>query len=95
MVSSGSSSTSRCPRVENTKSAPRSGLRRRRALVAALSISASVVDSSPFFTNGALVVANAGPDDQDRVYRWLMKWGMSLVVVAPVLTWVALVLPTS
>ena len=29
------------------------------ALVAALSISASVVDSSPFSTNGALVVANA------------------------------------
>jgi di/tricarboxylate transporter len=64
-------------------------------LVAALSISASVVDSSPFSTNGALVVANAGADDQDRVYRQLMKWGMSLVVVAPVLTWLALVLPTS
>ena len=31
-------------------------------LVAALSISASVVDSSPFSTNGALVVANAGPE---------------------------------
>jgi di/tricarboxylate transporter len=63
--------------------------------VAALSISASVVDSSPFSTNGALVVANAGPDHQDRVYRQLMRWGMSLVVVAPVLTWVALVVPTS
>ena len=45
-----------------------------------------MVDSSPFSTNGALVVANAGPDDQDRVYRRLMKWGMSLVVVAPVLS---------
>ena len=54
-----------------------------------------MVESSPFSTNGALVVANAGPDDQDRVYRRLMKWGMSLVVVAPVLTWLALVLPTS
>jgi di/tricarboxylate transporter len=64
-------------------------------LVAALSISASVVDSSPFSTNGALVVANAGSEHQDRVYRQLMKWGMSLVVVAPVLTWLALVLPTS
>lgn len=64
-------------------------------LVAALSISASVVDSSPFSTNGALVVANAGPERQDRVYRQLMKWGMSLVVVAPVLTWLLLVLPTS
>jgi len=64
-------------------------------LVAALSISASVVDSSPFSTNGALVVANAGPADQDRVYRQLMKWGMSLVAVVPVVTWLALVLPAS
>jgi hypothetical protein len=64
-------------------------------LVAALSISASVVDSSPFSTNGALVVANAGPDHQERVYRQLMKWGMSLVVIAPVVTWLALVLPAS
>jgi di/tricarboxylate transporter len=64
-------------------------------LVAALSISASVVDSSPFSTNGALVVGNAGPDHQERVYRQLMKWGMSLVVIAPVVTWLALVLPAS
>jgi hypothetical protein len=35
------------------------------ALVMALSISASVVDSSPFSTNGALVVANA-PDGRGR-----------------------------
>jgi di/tricarboxylate transporter len=62
-------------------------------LVAALSISASVVDSSPFSTNGALVVANAGEAHQERVYRQLMKWGMSLVVVAPLVTWLALVLP--
>ena len=64
-------------------------------LVAALSISASVVDSSPFSTNGALIVANAGPDHHERVYRRLMRWGMSLVVTAPVLTWLALVLPSS
>ncbi len=63
------------------------------ALVAALSISASVVDSSPFSTNGALVVANA-PDGRDAmVYRGLMIWGFGLVLVAPLVTWAVLVVP--
>lgn len=60
-------------------------------LVAALSISASVVDSSPFSTNGALVVANSPKDKQDTVYRQLMIWGFSLVLIAPVLSWTVLV----
>ncbi|HTF52798.1 MAG TPA: SLC13 family permease [Pseudonocardia sp.] len=62
-------------------------------LIAALSISASVVDSSPFSTNGALVVANSPEDGRDRVFRGLMAWGMALVVIAPLLSWGALVLP--
>ncbi|MDJ0420259.1 SLC13 family permease [Rhodococcus opacus] len=60
-------------------------------LVAALSISASVVDSSPFSTNGALVVANSPKDKQDTVYRQLMIWGFSLVLIAPLLSWTVLV----
>ncbi|MEU4173005.1 SLC13 family permease [Streptomyces sp. NPDC026665] len=59
-------------------------------LVAALSISASVVDSSPFSTNGAIVVANAPEQEQTRVYRQLMKWGFGLVLVAPFVSWAAL-----
>ena len=35
------------------------------ALIAALAISSSVVDCSPFSTNGALVVANAEPGERD------------------------------
>ncbi|ONI74350.1 hypothetical protein BWI15_13620 [Kribbella sp. ALI-6-A] len=60
-------------------------------LVTALSISASVVDSSPFSTNGALVVANSPAEQQALVYRRLMVWGFSLVLVAPLLTWALLV----
>jgi di/tricarboxylate transporter len=59
-------------------------------LVAALSISSSVVDSSPFSTNGAMVVANAPKEKQTVVYRQLMKWGFALVLAAPVLSWAAL-----
>ncbi|MFF8096910.1 SLC13 family permease [Streptomyces sp. NPDC016675] len=59
-------------------------------LVAALSISSSVVDSSPFSTNGAMVVANAPKEQQPMVYKQLMKWGFGLVLVAPILSWASL-----
>ncbi|MGG5258280.1 SLC13 family permease [Phycicoccus avicenniae] len=62
-------------------------------LVIALAISSSVVDISPFSTNGALCVANAEDKDRDGVFRQLMRWGMSLVVVAPLVTWGLLVVP--
>jgi di/tricarboxylate transporter len=64
------------------------------ALIAALGISSSVVDCSPFSTNGALVVANADPNDRDMVFKRLMQWGMSIVVIAPIAVWAVLVLPT-
>ena len=64
------------------------------ALIAALGISSSVVDCSPFSTNGALVVANSEPEDRDMVFKRLMQWGMSIVVIAPVVTWAVLILPT-
>lgn len=65
------------------------------ALIAALAISSSVVDCSPFSTNGALVVANADPDQREMVFKRLMQWGMSIVVVAPLVAWAVLVVPTA
>lgn len=62
-------------------------------LVIALAISSSVVDISPFSTNGALCVANADDQQRDTVFRQLMVWGMALVVVAPLVTWGVLVVP--
>jgi di/tricarboxylate transporter len=64
-------------------------------LVTALAISSSVVDCSPFSTNGALVVANADVSERDNVFKRLMTWGMTIMVVAPVLCWVILVVPGS
>ena len=62
-------------------------------MIIALGISSSVVDCSPFSTNGALVVANADEEQREMVFRQLMIWGMSLVVVAPLATWLLLVVP--
>lgn len=59
--------------------------------VAALAIAATVVDVSPFSTDGALVVANAREDDRQRVYRQLMIYAGAVVLVAPALAWVLLV----
>ena len=56
----------------------------RSALIIALSISSSVVDSSPFSTNGALVVANAPEDRRELVFQRLMQWGMSMIIIAPI-----------
>jgi di/tricarboxylate transporter len=62
-------------------------------LITALAISSSVVDSSPFSTSGALVTANAPDDRRDYVYRRLMRWGFSMVALAPPVTWLLLVVP--
>jgi di/tricarboxylate transporter len=62
-------------------------------LIIALAISSSVVDSSPFSTSGALTVASSPADVRDRVFRGLMIWGLSMIIVAPVLAWTIFVLP--
>ena len=64
-------------------------------LIAALAISSSVVDCSPFSTNGALVVANAEPDQRELVFKRLMQWGMSIVVIAPLVAWGLMVVPSA
>ena len=62
-------------------------------LITALAISSSVVDCSPFSTNGALVVANSEEKDREMVFKRLMQWGMSIMIVAPIVSWALLVLP--
>ena len=52
-------------------------------VVAALAISATVVDVSPFSTNGALVLANAQNIDRRVFYRQLLLNAGIVVVLAP------------
>jgi di/tricarboxylate transporter len=62
-------------------------------LIIALSISSSVVDSSPFSTSGALTVANTPEEKRDYVFKRLMQWGMSMVLIAPPVAWLIFVVP--
>ena len=62
-------------------------------LITALAISSSVVDSSPFSTSGSLVLANSPEDQRDFVFRRLIQWGFSMVAIAPLVTWLVLVVP--
>ncbi|MCJ0895023.1 SLC13 family permease [Rhodococcus sp. ARC_M5] len=60
-------------------------------VVAALAIAATVVDVSPFSTNGALVLANAQNIERPRFYRQLLLNAGIVVAIAPALCWLILV----
>ncbi|GAA1189230.1 SLC13 family permease [Streptomyces hebeiensis] len=62
-------------------------------MVAALAISATVVDVSPFSTNGALVLAAAPDVDRERFFRQLMVYGGIVVAAVPAAVWLVLVVP--
>lgn len=62
-------------------------------LAIAIALSATLVDATPFSTVGALVVANAAEAERTRVYRGMLAWGAAMVVIAPILTWLAFVVP--
>jgi Na+/H+ antiporter NhaD/arsenite permease-like protein len=62
--------------------------------VAALAVSSTIVDVSPFSTNGALMLANR-PDsiDEQVYYRQILTYSVLVVLAGPLLVWAALVLP--
>ncbi|KOV68645.1 DeoR faimly transcriptional regulator [Streptomyces sp. AS58] len=62
-------------------------------MVAALAVSATVVDVSPFSTNGALVLAAAPDVDRERFFRQLMMYGGIVVAAVPAVVWLVLVVP--
>lgn len=62
-------------------------------MIAALAVSATVVDVSPFSTNGALVLAAAPDVDRERFFRQLMVYGGIVVAAVPAAVWLVLVVP--
>lgn len=62
-------------------------------VVAAIAVSSTIVDVSPFSTNGALVIASAHGIDKDRFYRQMLMYSGLVVLIGPFLTWLVLILP--
>ncbi|WP_375002595.1 SLC13 family permease [Aeromicrobium sp. CTD01-1L150] len=64
------------------------------ALICAIGICASIVDVSPFSTVGATYVATTVDDEQrPRMTSLLTRWGLSMVVVGPVVLGLTLIVP--
>lgn len=59
----------------------------------ALSVASTIVDVSPFSTNGALVLANAQGTDRDRFYKQILAYSGVVVAVGPLLAWLVFVVP--
>ncbi|PZP91711.1 MAG: hypothetical protein DI587_34210 [Variovorax paradoxus] len=59
--------------------------------IAAMAVSSTIVDVSPFSTNGALVLANARGVNRDVFFRQLMVYGAAVTLIAPVVVWLLFV----
>ncbi|PHK95639.1 hypothetical protein CR162_07260 [Pseudoroseomonas rhizosphaerae] len=62
-------------------------------MIASLAISATIVDVSPFSTNGALVLANAPEGERERLFRRFLIYSGLIVVAGPLLAWAVLIVP--
>ena len=63
------------------------------AIICALAVCSSIVDVSPFSTVGATLAATSAAEDRPRVTMLLTRWGMSMVVLGPLVLVGILVLP--
>jgi di/tricarboxylate transporter len=63
-------------------------------VICALAVASTIVDVSPFSTNGALVLANAPIGvDRDKFYKQILGYSAIIVVAGPAIAWATLVLP--
>ena len=62
-------------------------------VIVALSVASTIVDVSPFSTNGALVLAAAQDVDKDRFYKQILGYATIVVVVGPLVAWLVFVAP--
>jgi Na+/H+ antiporter NhaD/arsenite permease-like protein len=60
-------------------------------MVTALAFAATVVDVSPFSTNGALILANTSEDIRPALYRQMLIYSGIIVATAPPFAWLVLV----
>jgi di/tricarboxylate transporter len=62
--------------------------------IAAMAVPSTIVDVSPFSTNGAIMLANRPDTITEPVYyKQILTYGALVTAVGPLLVWAALVLP--
>lgn len=59
--------------------------------IAGMAVASTIVDVSPFSTNGALVLANARGIDRQAFFRQLLTYGALVTLIAPVILWLIFV----
>ena len=66
------------------------------AVVAAVAVASTIVDVSPFSTNGALMVANR-PDtiSEEKYYKQVLYYSVLVTLAGPLLVWAAVVVPSA
>lgn len=62
-------------------------------VICALAVSSTIVDVSPFSTNGALVVASAAKDERETLFRRFLVYSGLVVAFGPLLAWLVFVVP--
>lgn len=62
-------------------------------VIVALAVSSTIVDVSPFSTNGALVLANAQGVDRDKFYKQILRYSILVVAIGPLIAWGVMVVP--
>ncbi|MEK5078124.1 SLC13 family permease [Solibacillus sp. FSL W7-1436] len=60
-------------------------------VVAAIAISSSIVDLSPFSTNGALLLSNCKPSEERSFFRKLLVMSGIFIVIGPLAAWLLFV----
>lgn len=60
---------------------------------AAIAVAATVVDVSPFSTNGAMVLANVDAEHRDKFFHQMLVYSGVVVAVGPLLAWLMAFLP--
>ncbi len=62
--------------------------------VATVAISATIVDISPFSTNGAMLLANVDASVRDEYYRKMLGYAGLMCAIGPSLAWLVVAVPT-
>jgi hypothetical protein len=55
-------------------------------MVIAICLASTLVDASPFSSVGALTIAGAPAETGPTIFRKLLAWGFSMIVIAPVMS---------